>query len=222
MKKKAYINEKIKKFNREIIVPGDKSISIRFVLLASQAIGKSVAYNILRSQDVLSALNSIKKLGIHYNLNKKYCEIYGRGFNGFSFKNNIKIDIVVAVTKLGNTIILDRLTGEPIFDFHKKKAPRSKIPGEKTSYYQPSLKIPEPFSKQVFKNGVQKTISKNNTFSKVLQNISNLKKLTGLDTLYSTKVGLNFNSLLKNLPFLSPLTTRKYVVLTLKPPFSKI
>ena len=92
MKKKAYINEKIKKFNREIIVPGDKSISIRFVLLASQAIGKSVAYNILRSQDVLSALNSIKKLGIHYNLNKKYCEIYGRGFNGFSFKNNIKIE----------------------------------------------------------------------------------------------------------------------------------
>tara|TARA_B100001146_G_C16191251_1_gene439215 strand:- start:444 stop:1769 length:1326 start_codon:yes stop_codon:yes gene_type:complete len=102
MKKKAYINEKIKKFNREIIVPGDKSISIRFVLLASQAIGKSVAYNILRSQDVLSALNSIKKLGIHYNLNKKYCEIYGRGFNGFSFKNNIKIEA-------GNSGTLSRL-----------------------------------------------------------------------------------------------------------------
>ena len=65
-------------------------------------------------------------------------------------KNDIKIDVVVAVTKLGNTIILDRLTGEPIFDFHKKKAPQSKIPGEKTSYYQPNLKIPEPFSKQVF------------------------------------------------------------------------
>ena len=102
MKKKAYINEKIKKFNKEIIVPGDKSLSIRFVLLASQAIGKSVAYNILRSQDVLSALNTIKKLGIHYNLNKKNCEIYGRGFNGFSFKNNIKIDA-------GNSGTLSRL-----------------------------------------------------------------------------------------------------------------
>ena len=64
--------------------------------------------------------------------------------------NDIKIDVVVAVTKLGNTIVLDRLTGESIFDFHKKKAPRSKIPGEKTSYYQPNLKIPEPFSKQIF------------------------------------------------------------------------
>ena len=65
-------------------------------------------------------------------------------------KNNVKIDVVVAVTKLGNTIILDRLTGEPIFNFNKKKAPRSKIPGEKTAYYQPNLKIPEPFSKQIF------------------------------------------------------------------------
>jgi len=65
-------------------------------------------------------------------------------------KNNKKIDVVVAVTKLGNTIILDRLSGDPIFDFHKKKAPRSKIPGEKTAYYQPNLKLPEPFSKQFF------------------------------------------------------------------------
>ena len=57
-----YSEEELQKFNKEIIGPGDKSISIRFVLLASQAIGKSVAYNILRSQDVLSALNAIKKL----------------------------------------------------------------------------------------------------------------------------------------------------------------
>jgi len=65
-------------------------------------------------------------------------------------KNGQKIDVVVAVTKLGNTIVLDLLSGQPIYDFHKKKAPRSKIPGEKTAYYQPDLKIPEPFSKQIF------------------------------------------------------------------------
>ena len=28
------------------------------------------------------------------------------------------VDVVIAVTKLGNTIILDRLTGKPIYDFH--------------------------------------------------------------------------------------------------------
>ena len=51
MKKKAYIYEKIKNFNKKISVPGDKSLSIRFVLMASQAIGKSLAYNLLYSED---------------------------------------------------------------------------------------------------------------------------------------------------------------------------
>jgi quinoprotein glucose dehydrogenase len=66
-------------------------------------------------------------------------------------KNNNRIDVVVAVTKLGNTIILDKHTGEAIFDYEKKIAPASKIPGEKTCQYQPSFKIPEPFSRNVFK-----------------------------------------------------------------------
>ena len=65
-------------------------------------------------------------------------------------KNNEKIDVVIALTKLGNTILLDRESGKPIFDFHLKKAPKSKIPGEKTNFYQPNLKLPEPFSKQIF------------------------------------------------------------------------
>ncbi len=62
MKNKVYINEKIKNFNKKINIPGDKSLSIRFILLASQALGKSTAYNILKSEDVLCALNSIKNL----------------------------------------------------------------------------------------------------------------------------------------------------------------
>ena len=65
-------------------------------------------------------------------------------------KNNKKVDVVIALTKLGNTIILDRVSGKPIFDFHLIKAPRSKLPGEKTNFYQPKLSIPEPFAKQEF------------------------------------------------------------------------
>jgi len=61
-----------------------------------------------------------------------------------------RIDVVVALTKLGNTIILDRFTGEPIFDYEMKLAPASKFPGEKTCEYQPVFKLPEPFSKNVF------------------------------------------------------------------------
>ena len=65
-------------------------------------------------------------------------------------KDNKDIDVVVAVTKLGNTIILDRLSGKTIFDYKKKKAPVSKIPGEITAAYQPVIKIPEPFANQFF------------------------------------------------------------------------
>ena len=65
-------------------------------------------------------------------------------------KNNDFIDVVVTPTKLSNTIILDRLTGLPIFDFRLRRAPTSKIPGEKTSAYQPNLNLPEPFAKNIF------------------------------------------------------------------------
>ena len=63
-------------------------------------------------------------------------------------RKNKKVDVVIAVTKLGNTIVLDRLSGEPIYDFHLKGS-KSNIPGEKTNHYQPNS-IPEPFAKNTF------------------------------------------------------------------------
>ena len=66
-------------------------------------------------------------------------------------KYDKRIDVVIAVTKLGNTLILDRHSGEPIFDYEMKLAPSSKLPGEKTCNYQPSLKLPEPFARNIFK-----------------------------------------------------------------------
>ncbi len=75
-------------------------------------------------------------------------------------KDNKDIDVVVAVTKLGNTLILDRLTGKPIFGFKKIKAPVSKIPGEKTAPYQPKIELPEPFANQFFSEDDITNISK--------------------------------------------------------------
>ena len=66
MKNEICINNKIKKYNEVIKVSGDKSLSIRCVLLASQAIGISKIYNLLESEDVLNTLKSISKLGINY------------------------------------------------------------------------------------------------------------------------------------------------------------
>ena len=62
-----------------------------------------------------------------------------------------RIDVVVAATKLGNTIILDKYTGKLIYDFEKRLSPTSNFPGEKTCAYQPSVKTPEPFSRNEFK-----------------------------------------------------------------------
>ena len=65
-------------------------------------------------------------------------------------KDNREIDVVVTPTKRSNTLILDRMSGDPIFDFKYKKAPASKLRGEKTSLYQADIKIPEPFGENVF------------------------------------------------------------------------
>ena len=83
------INKKNFSFNEKITMDGDKSLSIRWALLASQAIGKSRAYKILRSEDVLSTLSCLKTLGIKVKMNKEYCEIIGKGLNGYKYKNNL-------------------------------------------------------------------------------------------------------------------------------------
>ena len=74
MKNFAVIKNKIKKFNKNIFVPGDKSLSIRTVLLASQGVGVSNISNLLEAEDVLNSLAAIKKLGIKYTKVKKNIE----------------------------------------------------------------------------------------------------------------------------------------------------
>ena len=64
--------------------------------------------------------------------------------------NNNKIDVVVAVTKTGDTLVLDRLTGKNIYGYINKKVPLSSIPGEKVSFYQKKFILPKPFAKQIF------------------------------------------------------------------------
>ena len=69
------IKKKIGNFKRTIKVPGDKSLSIRWVLFSSLAKGTSTAKNLLMSEDVLAAIKAIKKLGIKVTLNKRECII---------------------------------------------------------------------------------------------------------------------------------------------------
>ena len=86
------VKKKIKSFNKEITVSGDKSISIRWVLFSSLATGISKAQNLLMSEDVLAAIKAIKKLGINVKFNKNECKVYGRGINGYQFKKNLTLN----------------------------------------------------------------------------------------------------------------------------------
>ena len=90
MTKLISINNKIPFFKKKtIFVEGDKSISIRFILLSSLSKGKCIGKNLLKSEDVISAIKSIKKLGIKIKLNNKICEVYGKGLRGYNYKKNI-------------------------------------------------------------------------------------------------------------------------------------
>ena len=102
MPKPIFINKKIEPFEKKIVVSGDKSLSIRWALLASQALGKSRAYNLLKSEDVLNTLKCLKKLGVKIITKKRYTEIVGNGLNSFNFKKNI-------ILNAGNSGTLGRL-----------------------------------------------------------------------------------------------------------------
>jgi quinoprotein glucose dehydrogenase len=61
-----------------------------------------------------------------------------------------KVDVVAVLNKGADTLLLDRVTGKPIFPFRMRRAPTSDLPGEVTAPYQPDLELPERFNKLVF------------------------------------------------------------------------
>ena len=105
MKKKlsVSINKKIEKFNKKIKIPGDKSCSIRALLLASQCIGESKIFNLLESTDVLDCCKALRTLGVKIVKRKNHYSVYGNGLNSFRIKKKI--------TKLyiGNSMTTARL-----------------------------------------------------------------------------------------------------------------
>ena len=85
--------EKIKEFNKSIGVDSDKSLSIRSILFGAIVEGVSEVKNLLESDDVISAINFIKKLGIKLKKIKKgkYL-IYGQGLGGLYAQKNTTLD----------------------------------------------------------------------------------------------------------------------------------
>ncbi len=130
------IEKKIKNFKKTITVPGDKSLSIRWVLFSSLAKGTSTAKNLLMSEDVLASIEAIKKLGIKVSIKKKECKIVGKGIDGYIYKKNLKIDAKNSGT-LGR-LILGLLINSP---------EKIRLIGDKSLSKRDFKRVSEPLSK---------------------------------------------------------------------------
>jgi len=130
------IKKKLKNFNKKIVVSGDKSISIRWVLFASLASGNSKAENLLISEDVKAAIKTVRKLGIKVISNNKFCKIFGQGINGFNYKRNLTLNAENSGT-LGRLILGFLInTTKPI-----------KLIGDKSLSTRDFKRISDPLSK---------------------------------------------------------------------------
>ena len=130
------IKNKITKFDKKLSIDGDKSLSIRWALLSSQSLKKSKASNLLLSEDVLSTLNCLKKLGIKIKISKNFCEIIGLGLNGFKYKNNL-------ILNAGNSGTLGRLILGLLI--HSKK--KMHLKGDKSLSKRDFLRVIKPLEK---------------------------------------------------------------------------
>ena len=160
------IKKKLRNFNKEIVVSGDKSLSIRWVLFASLASGNSKAQNLLISEDVKAAIKTVRKLGIKVISNNKFCKIYGKGINGFNYKRNLTLNAENSGT-LGRLILGFLInTTKPI-----------KLIGDKSLSTRDFKRISDPLSKfgGVFKLKNKKNLPLTIYESKNLRPISYLE-----------------------------------------------
>tara|TARA_B100000282_G_C31730579_1_gene490727 strand:+ start:799 stop:2124 length:1326 start_codon:yes stop_codon:yes gene_type:complete len=130
------IKKKINKFNKNLLIDGDKSLSIRWALLSSQSHKKCKSSNLLLSEDVISTLDCLKKLGVKIRVSKKFCEINGLGLNGFKYKDNLILDA-------GNSGTLGRLVLGLLV--HSKK--KIRLIGDKSLSKRDFLRVINPLEK---------------------------------------------------------------------------
>ena len=105
MLKKSFhlvIKHKIQSFNKIIKVDSDKSISIRSLLIGAISQNISHIKNILESEDVMSTVNCLRKLGVKIIKKRGSLYVHGKGLGSLYAKKN-------TVLNFGNSGTLARL-----------------------------------------------------------------------------------------------------------------
>ena len=161
------IKKRISSFKKKIFVSGDKSISIRWVLFASIASGISKARNLLISEDVLAAINIIKKFGIKVIQKKGLFIIFGKGIDGYNFRKN-------TVINAGNSATLGRLILGLIINSTKT----IKLVGDKSLSKRDFKRVTSPLSRF----GAKFKLKKNFSLPLTIQGSKNIKSIKYYET----------------------------------------
>ena len=105
------ISHRVEKITGSVIVPGDKSISHRALIIAASAIGKSNIYGLLEGEDVLTTAKALKSLGAHIeNTSKGTWAVHGRGVGGLSESSTI---LDMGNTGTGTRLLIGLLAAHP-------------------------------------------------------------------------------------------------------------
>ena len=90
------LNKRISSFKAAIEVDSDKSISIRSFLIGAISHNISKVKNVLESEDVLSTIRCLRKLGVKIKkLKSKNYLIYGKGLGSFVAKKILNLILVI-------------------------------------------------------------------------------------------------------------------------------
>ncbi|HEX29935.1 TPA: 3-phosphoshikimate 1-carboxyvinyltransferase, partial [Candidatus Poribacteria bacterium] len=116
----------------EIVLPGDKSISHRSVMISALAEGESVIKGFLRSEDCLNTIRAIRMLGVKVHDDPIALRVKGKGLNGLSEPPDV-IDVGNSGTLI--RIISGLLAGQPFY---------SVLTGDESIRRRPMLRVVEP------------------------------------------------------------------------------
>ncbi|MBH44114.1 MAG: 3-phosphoshikimate 1-carboxyvinyltransferase [Gammaproteobacteria bacterium] len=154
------------KLSGKILIPGDKSITHRSIILSSLCEGKTKIYNYLDSDDCNLTILAMKSLGVNITKHPNYLSIEGKGLK--SLKKPAK------TIDAGNSGTLARL----LVGVLAMQPFSSKIIGDSSLSERPMERIIEPLSQMganiISKNG---TLPLNIEPSKKLHNINYFLKI---------------------------------------------
>ena len=121
--------------NGNPVIPGDKSISHRSIIIPSISNGVCEINNILKSEDVLHTLNAFKSMGVLIEEEKEKILIYGKGLNSLK---KTKDSIYLGNSGTSARLLTGLLSSQK-FD--------SILTGDKSLTKRPMKRIADPLSR---------------------------------------------------------------------------